>query len=481
MWFCAAPLASAALAWGVATVRPLSEVWGLIAAAGVVALLPIASSAIRGRFDVFEPVHLFALSFFVLFVARPAFDVAGQRNLPLWFGYILDPTYKRALLVGIVGAAGFYFGYWTKVGVRMGQRIRLPSGHWERATLRAYMLVVIVVSIGILAVFAGQIGLGAFAALLKARSGASILQSTSGYLYTAPLWLTSLGILILVLSDRWRSTSGLFAFGLIAFSQLLTLGNGDRSWSLPVFGMIAAAWYLRRGRQPSVIAAVLAVAVVFIFGISAARDYRTPSAERQSLLAAAKQPISHPSRAIDQFFRGADTAMVSNLAVELRFVPTDIHFRYGKTYLAAAARPIPRSLWTAKPPAADTDLTKRLFPSLARRGAGFSFSLFGEPYLNFGWPGVFVIAAVFGMLWRALYVWYRRAPRNPTVIALYAVNWPFLVIYMRGGIGVDYQRQLIVLLPLICAIALAEIRVRRHPASTGHSSPGAPLLAVDRR
>ena len=196
--------------------------------AGVLACLPLASVMFLRRLDVFEPIHLFALSFFVLFVVRPAFDLAGHRDPPLWFGYILDPTYRRALLVGIVGASGFYLGYWARVGIHLGQRVGLPSGRWSQPTLRAYLLVAVLVSVLVLIVFVSQVGIGSFLTLLKQRNYGTDFQSTSGYLYTAPLWLTSLGshpcprraMVVFECLGRLRSDC-LFAD--------VDLGNGDRS------------------------------------------------------------------------------------------------------------------------------------------------------------------------------------------------------------------------------------------------------------
>jgi hypothetical protein len=73
-------------------------------------------------------------------------------------------------------------------------------------------------------------------------------------------------------------------------------------------------------------------------------------------------------------------------------VPARIPHAHGRTYLNALARPVPRALWPDKPKAADTLLTARIWPRLAAIGGGFAFSLFGEPYLNFGLAGVAAFA-----------------------------------------------------------------------------------------
>jgi oligosaccharide repeat unit polymerase len=154
--------------------------------------------------------------------------------------------------------------------------------------------------------------------------------------------------------------------------------------------------------------------------------------------------------------------MVPDLAAELQIVPGAAPYRYGATYMGALARPVPRTLWPGKPTAADTQLMDRLWPALAAQHVLFTFSFFGEPFWNFGFAGVVAISALFGIAWRTLYEWYQRAPRNRTVIAIYALSWPFLFVYMRGGIGVDYQRQLIAVLPIVVAAFFA----RRHSPRT---------------
>jgi hypothetical protein len=175
----------------------------------------------------------------------------------------------------------------------------------------------------------------------------------------------------------------------------------------------------------------------------------------------------HPGQALQDFFAGADTAMVDGLAVELQFVPSRIDYQMGRTYLEALALPIPRAIWAEKPRAAETQLMAAIWPQFASAGVGFSFSLSGEPYLNFGLFGVVALFFAFGVLWRAAYAWFRRAPMNPFVITFYALSWPFLFVYMRGGLGIDFQRQVIYLLPVL----LAYLFVRRSRIAPPNTVP----------
>jgi O-antigen ligase len=97
---------------------------------------------------------------------------------------------------------------------------------------------------------------------------------------------------------------------------------------------------------------------------------------------------------------------------------------------------------------------------------GFAFSVFAEPYLNFGWLGVVVFAALFGAGWRLVYGWYAAHKHNVTVFTVFAMSWPFMIVYMRGGFGVDYHRQVIYIFPIVLASFLATRKVKR-PLSRG--------------
>jgi hypothetical protein len=147
--------------------------------------------------------------------------------------------------------------------------------------------------------------------------------------------------------------------------------------------------------------------------------------------------------------------MAPDLAIELRYVPSRLDYQLGATYVEALLRPIPRAWWPSKPAAADTELMEVIWPAFYNQQVGFAFSAFGEPYLNFGIAGVAVFGLVAGVICRVLYSWMTRRPGSQVAQAVFAVSWPFVFVYMRGGIGVDYQRQLIILVPLLVGYAFA--------------------------
>ena len=108
------------------------------------------------------------------------------------------------------------------------------------------------------------------------------------------------------------------------------------------------------------------------------------------------------------------------------------------------------------------------FPALTRHHVGLAFSIFGEPYFDFGDVGVPIVMLLFGVFWRTLYEWFRRDPSNAPMMALFALNWPFMFVYMRGGIAVDYQRQVINVLPALAAMLLCAAGTAGGYRSTGY-------------
>jgi hypothetical protein len=362
--------------------------------------------------------------------------------------------------MGAVGAILFYLGYYLPIGPAVAQRIALPRQEWSRASLTAFVITAMGVTLAAFTTFLlTNGGFSILAALFSGRNAVSgtVLRESSGYLYSAPLWLAPIGILLITLPHRRRWLGASFGLLLLTLSQVLTAGLGDRSWTLPTVAAVFLVLYLRRGRRPTTFIVAVALAFVFFFGVTVPRQYRNTDARVQPLGQLLVEDALHPGPAVQYFFAGPDTAMVDGLAVELQFVPNSIDYQIGRTYLEAVSRPVPRAVWADKPRAAETQLMAAIWPQFASAGVGFSFSLFGEPYLNFGLFGVVAVLFAFGLFWRAAYVWFRRAPMNPFVISLYALSWPFLFVYMRGGLGIDYQRQVIYLLPVL----LAYLFVRR--------------------
>lgn len=444
---------------------PLLSTWPLVFLGGLAAAAPFVVALMRGRFDVFEPVYLFAVAYAILFVVRPVADLLTQAPSPVIFGYVTGDTYQQALLVGLVGAVGFYAGYYSGVGRRLGERVPLSRAPLPDDTLRWGVTITLVIAVALFALFlvTGQ-GQATLAAVLPGRSTRALqsYQDSSGYFYSGLLWLTGPAVLLLATTPRWLSRRGLVGFGLLMASQVLALTHGSRSWFLAAACSVGILWYLKRQQRPSLRSVVGVGAVLFLIGVVVPAQYRNVESRSGSLVDAVAGAVTNPAQGIGDVFQGADTAMVDDLAVELQFVPSVLDYQRGATYLGDAATPIPRGLWPDKPVVGDTLLMQTIWPKSARAGVGYTFSFFGEPYLNLGFVGVAIICAAMGAAWRILYSWFARDDMaTPQVMAIFALSWPILFVYVRGSLGASYPRQVIALLPVVVIIVVAEWR-RRH-------------------
>ena len=461
---------------------------GLIIGAGLVCLIPVFVGLLRGEHDVFEPSYLFALAFGVLFVIRPALEWSATHGVPTMGGLDPTPTYLAAIAVTTLGAIAFYAGYFSPVGAHLARRLPASPDVLDAARVRTGALSVAVLGIGMyLAFLVTTGGLGSFAAVIAGRNPdfVSSISQPAGYLYSGLQFLFPAGVILLVTARRWMSLSGLAGLAMVAMSVVPQLFTGARSATLPALLTLGLLWYLRRGTRPRLVTMIALALVGFVLVISVPRDYRNTDDRTGSLVDAVESSIGNAEATGREFILGLDTAMLPAFAIEISQVPDAIPYQLGSTYVEAALRPIPRAFWSAKPDAAETQLMQVLWPDLAAQRIGLAFSLFGEPYLNFGLPGVLAISALFGVAWRGLWEYWRRQPANVVAIGIFAISWPFLVVYLRGGIGVDYQRQVIALLPFI-ALAwfaargqVAHARANRTGASTRRLTvPNGPLVPV---
>lgn len=465
-----APLVASALLLAVlvgvcvALVGPVDEGQALLILTAIAAASPFVVGGLRREFDIFEPVYLFAVSFAVLFVFRPAVELAGADGPQPIAGKDPGPNYTAAMIVALLGALAFYLGYYADVARKLVANARAPNEDFDPRSLKLYVSTVACVGLALFGAFLLQSGgVSALSAILAGRSQATtdLYAQAVGYFYTGPFWLGGLGLLLLALAKTWGSRQGVVGLLLVAISQVTTIATGSRSWVLPMAASVIVLWYLRARRRPSLRLIALMAIPAFVVGFSAPREFR--STGDVSFVDAVSADVVDLPGAVERFLLGADAAMLPNLALEMTVVPQVIPFQLGWTYVEAVGRPIPRAIWPDKPPPGDTVLTAAIWPRLAANRVGFSFSVFGEPYMNLGHVGVVLFGIAFGVAWRYLYEYRRLLESSRIVNAVFALSWPFMFVYMRGGVAVDYQRQVILVLPVLAATWL----VTRRPTREG--------------
>lgn len=424
-----------------------------------IAALPLAFAfRQKQHFSFSDPALWFGTAFGLLFVAQPIYAWSSGLYRLGFLGYGFFSGEPKALSIAGIGACAFYLGFYAqncKGTHKRSRRGRASTQDPEQVVLNGNAIIIYAVPLAIVAMLAYSLYVlhsGGVDFLLTSLSGRSALLnsakiSSSGYLYNAPLVLQAPGFLILATASKWMSPRGLLGFSLVFLGVLPFIGPGDRIVLLPVVLAVYLLRLQRTRKRPNPFSVLAVMLVIFILVVTLPRLYRGQSAASQSAGATVTDALS-PTQFFNKSLGGLDMAMSDALSIEAARVPAMTPYMYGATYVGDLTKPIPRKWWAGKPVTADQTLNAIFFPGTASAGVGFAFSIFGEPWFDGSWLGVALVLLLFGAAWGRFDALRRTRPSIVTTTA-FAVSLPFIIVFMRGGIGEDYQDLLLVLLPLL--------------------------------
>lgn len=452
---CIAAVPVVALAYLATSMRPAQP--GLPYAPLIVGALCVGialASSRAARIDALHPLVLLSGSFYVLYVLHPIVAAHYDVYVLPALGQPVLPGLSRALWLADLGLICTYAGYaWHLRHVsRVPERpVRHVSVRAQHAISGACLLMSLV---ALAATFRHSGGISILSG--RTTEAVSALQSTGGYVQLMPTLLVGVAAYAIVANNgsRMRSASWIL---ILLVGQTLFIGQGSRSFFVPAVLTVAIALVAATGSRGLAwkLAAPLAVIALLLL-IILPRQLRESSQSRLGPLAG--------HGAVVGTIAGQDTAMADNLASAVQAIPNDIPYRNGATYIADLARPIPRGWWPGKPRSGDEYLNARLYPNFAAHQVGFAFGFWAEPYLNFGIAGVVILSILAGVALGSLRTLWRRRSCDPLAAASYAVSVPFIVVYMRGSLGTDYQRQVVATLPLILLYVFGRRAERRRTA-----------------
>ncbi|MPZ21994.1 MAG: oligosaccharide flippase family protein [Dehalococcoidia bacterium] len=472
-----------AVAVGVVTVLVSPELdHALIAAIGVLLLVPMAQRFATRTFDIFEPLTIFTVAYGLMFVARPiAVLVTDSTALARPGGptYLLEPGYTQMLVVALIGLVGFQAGYLCGPGRRLAASLRLPNLGWHADTAIAAALVFALAGIALFGLFVWQAGgVEVVRSLWSGRdpSQSELFRASTGYFYQGTFLLVPATLLLLATgADRKKLGPILLAACLGALVLMRAGPTGGRMLLLLLAGSLITYAYLRTGKRPGAMA-VLAFLVVVFVALTFLRDARTQAVrEDQGLASVFAASVTQPGDGIESFLLGADTQMADALAVAVQVVPEEQGYRYGGATMGdALTRPIPRVLWDDKPLPPREQLISSLWPTHYQLGlANPEFSVLAWFYLDLGVAGVLVGTLVMGVLFRAVFELYRRQSASAVVQALYASLVPVMVIALRDSPTDTFIRMSFVALPLLITIFLARETPRGRDSAALPGAQGA--------
>lgn len=435
--------------------------WTLIALAAVSMLLPVGLLILRGRLDVFEPLTLFALMFLVLWVGRPAYDLAHQHFI--YAQRLITPTFTRMLVAGALAGAGFAIGYLVPAGGSLASRVPRPPKPAARR-LMIWAAVVSVIALIAFALFFIHAEGWRHPASFFFRGRARLFQlsaspeATSKYFLASILLVVPAALFFLAVrhsegkETRIGRLAGHAAIASVVAFCVYNLAAGQRRYLIEMLGALALYYYLRRGRRPSVLGLV-AVAVVALTVASAVRDLRLAHAHHAN-----PEPLQWlPWNAANHLFETQDTGVAPSLALEMLVVPADLDYTYGATTVVGPLRTlIPRQLWSNKPLPPDQQVLSLVYGERpCTLGAQCdTFSPFGEPYRDGGLVAVFIFSVLFGIFWKAAWTYYARHREASIAIVGYAALLPFMITWMRGNFMLPALQATMVLVVVALAAVL---------------------------
>lgn len=252
--------------------------------------------------------------------------------------------------------------------------------------------------------------------------------------------------ILLVIGAR-TSFQKLLAGGTALFAFLFFLFSGYRSWAF-FPALVGVVLWVKNGRKIPIWLASLAVVLV-LFAIPVAGMLRNMGPYDKLNQSDLDTSVKHTSIDKALLEMGQTAGILANV---LRLIPATESYRYGMTYFEALRNSIPNVMPKMQAsqrkkaeekamfdPSAINEmipsdwLTYRLEPNKFDEGQGVGFSAIGEPYMNFGLPGVVVFFIFLGWVLGRLDAVNLRTRPNLMVLSAIAI-WPLLTL-VRNDFG----------------------------------------------
>ena len=406
----------------------------LLLAGGIVLAVvsPIVARGWTGRFDPFEPMLTVAGVYLVYFVTGPLLRLMTGDTVVI--GRNMRPFYAGAFTAVLLGVLAMWAGYHLPLGQIIGRQLTRVRGS-ERsspASLRRIrqigwgLTIAAVVALVLWSRLEGR-SFGRFF-LPGVIAPAEKPDKTGGgtnlaYLFLAIEWFIP-AFLMLSVSGGFRAKPVQWAYFAFVTMAYTSLGFRYRLIILWVATFMLA--YLRRGTRPraSTLLAGAGAIVAFAAWLGIARAV-FKSETRKATAAPTLLQIARNTL--------TDTEVFETFGAVLDAVPSRVEFAGADPYVYVFVQPIPRAIWPEKPMPTFLDKIARAINTRASGNAGAAVPHFGEYYLAFGWPGLLLGMAAFGVAVRTLWAWYLADPRNPWRQVVFAVSNAFLVqVIIRG-------------------------------------------------
>jgi hypothetical protein len=354
--------------------------------------------------------HLYSFSYrlFQLISGAPIMYAGGDSITP--------EEINRAMVWADIGLIVFVFASWLAH--------RNFEAKAERPIVRRVMNPNIARTIGILCL---PIGAFFFYTVKAGTVNLSTDNAAAGYLQVAAMWpIGTLGLLVFAFGFRW------YLVGLIAFYLGVVALQGYHRFMLILPLLFFAAHYLQITRRRWLTWPILvgAVAITLIFPRLKYIGRAVENGDTQDAVALLAQSFTFGGKDKED---ESSEQFLDQFAGGLTLVDYNGRKFLGSTYVAIITLPIPRAWWPGKPGLAD-HLQEISISSRNYVGEGRIITYLGESYLNFGYPGFFLIPALMGYLLTAYCLYAATGPMQRLSRYVYLVFFMALIQTFRDGV-----------------------------------------------
>lgn len=429
----------------------------LLLLAGLVAGPFLAAYRSRDYSLFWSPLTMFAAVFSYYFLIGPL--IALAMGTTSFYGQDFREEMWKPWLAGLLGLASIYGGFairTKKFEVRLSPVLSRPQ------SVRLYWACGIMLALGVLgfAYVAYLSGRPWWTMLLPVSSGLGDMSSIEREGFAAGnyvfllinLFIPGLCLLTVGTLNRplWQRALLIGVPALLVVLAYTSIAFRHRIVVLLL--SVVATLYLQRGKRPMPWTLVLGAAgIVFLSGmIVLTRSYG------RGLDLATLKELS----LVEMFlggFNDAGTFFTTALVID-SFPATFPHVGLNPVWIALTI-PIPRSLWPGKPM---PDFLQYFEYLMGTHGQAVPIT--GEHYMMGGWIGIVAGGLIVGMIYRCFWEFYRANPRNPLVIAMYAVSWALVFpVVNRGYLAQTLMEFFFDFLPLV-ALYLVSKKLMLHVA-----------------
>jgi len=423
----------------------------------------------------FNPLTMISAVFAYYFLVGPLISLSmGTTNA---YGIEFRGSMWKAWLAGAVGLASVFCGFGIRTR-RSGVRLVEGVGARQRSVLWH--------SFWVLA-FLGLLGFG-YDAYVSGRSLFDLLlpihagavgtaterqgMGAGNYLFLLINTFIPALCLLTILTDEQPLFKRLVTLGLpVAQVVLFYMSLGFRHRIVILLISVGATAFLLRGKRPKPwILLVGTAALVLMAGlIVLTRNYGEGLDLSQI-----------KGLGLSEVFLGGfnDAATFFTTALVIGSVPRVFPFIGFNPLWVALTIPIPRSYWPGKP----VPLPLEYFAYLTHTG-GQAVPIVGEHYLMAGWIGVVLGGVIVGIIYRRFWDFYRSNPRNPMVIAIYAISWALCFpVVNRGYLAQTLMEFFFDMMPLVALFWITGESMRDNVrGQRGHyEMEGFPVETVER-